>query len=284
MKLDLDGLNADSLICMLKASFSLENWDAMIEVADKLITWITLLYETSRNTTSNTTREQNLKRSIPFYFGFSLCSKGIALQKLGKYPEARMCIVKYSDLGWIKGLDEEGNHEVNYYRSIAEANTYVLDLLEGKTGVLKEYVKFIRNNAEEELLPGLITILESSIKYNYSVDWILTEFEINVNAIEKQETTESIRYFMDYKFLLAMYHYKQGNMYDAINLTLETLRSSIKLKDDTGFKKAAALFEILRDDANQSQLQVHHNIMKTIIERELTNEKEIVLADSRSLD
>ncbi|CAH1055257.1 DNA-binding protein [Paenibacillus pseudetheri] len=279
MKLDLDGLNADSLTCMLKASFSLENWDAMIEVADMLIEQIAILYETS----NDTMREQNLKRSIPFYFGFSLCSKGIALQKLREYPEARMCILKYSDLGWIKGLDEEGNNEVKYYHNIAKANTYVLDLLEGKTGVLKEYVEFIRNS-EEELLPGLITILESSIKYNYSVDWILREFEINANDIGARGTQESIRYFVDYKFLLAMYHYKQENMCDAINTILETLLLSITLKDDTGFKKAAALFEILRVYANQSQLQVHHNIMKTIIERELTNEKENVLAYSRSLD
>jgi tetratricopeptide (TPR) repeat protein len=280
LKLDLDGLNADSLTCMLKASFSLENWDAMIEVADKLITQIAIIYETS----SDTMREQNLKRSVPYYFGFSLCSKGIALQKLGKYSEARMCILEYSKLGWIKGLDEEGHNEVNYYCNIAKANAYVLDLLEGKTGILEEYVEFIRNSAEEELLPGLITILESSIKYNYSVDWILREFEINANDIGARGTQESIRYFVDYKFLLAMYHYKQKNMCEAINTILETLLLSITLKDDTGFKKAAALFEILRDKANQSQLQVHHNIMKTIIEREFTNEKENVLPDSRSLD
>lgn len=280
MKLDLNGLNADSLTCMLKASFSLENWDAMIEIADKLITQIAIIYETS----SDTMREQNLKRSVPYYFGFSLCSKGIALQKLGKYSEARMCILEYSKLGWIKGLDEEGHHEVNYYRNIAKANAYVLDLLEGKTGILEEYVEFIRNSAEEELLPGLITILESSIKYNFSVDWILREFEINANDIGARGTQESIRYFVDYKFLLAMYHYKQENMCEAINTILETFLISITLKDDTGFKKAAALFEILRDYANQSQLQVHHNIMKTIIEREFTNEKENVLADSRSLD
>ncbi|HEY4430828.1 MAG TPA: hypothetical protein VGN87_07285 [Paenibacillus sp.] len=61
MKLDLDGLNADSLTCMLKASFSLENWDVMIEIADKLIIQIALLYETSSDTMSDTKREQNLE-------------------------------------------------------------------------------------------------------------------------------------------------------------------------------------------------------------------------------
>ncbi|MEK4293855.1 DNA-binding protein [Paenibacillus sp. FSL R5-0914] len=280
MKLDLDGLNADFLTSMLKASFSLENWGAMIEIADRLITQIAFIYETS----SDTLREQNLKRSIPYYFGFSLCSKGIALQKLGKYPEARMCIQKYAELGWIKGLDDEGINEVKYYCNIAKANTYVLDLLEGKTGVLKEYVEFIRNSAEEELLPGLITILESSIKYNYSVDWILSDLKNNVNDIEKYVTNVDIRYYEEYIYLLVMYYYEQENMNEAINTILETLIFSIKIENDTNLKKSVALFELLREHAHQSQLQMYHNIMEKIIVKEFTNEKENVLTYSRSLD
>ncbi|OMD50662.1 hypothetical protein BSK51_15825 [Paenibacillus odorifer] len=265
---------------MLKASFSLENWGAMIEIADRLITQIALIYETS----SDTLREQNLKRSIPYYFGFSLCSKGIALQKLGKYPEARMCIQKYAELGWIKGLDDEGINEVKYYCNIAKANTYVLDLLEGQTEVLKEYVEFIRNSAEEELLPGLITILESSIKYNYSVDWILSDLKNNVNDIEEYVTNVDIRYYEEYIYLLVMYYYEQENMNEAINTILETLIFSIKIENDTNLKKSVALFELLREHAHQSQLQMYHNIMEKIIVKEFTNEKENVLAYSRSLD
>lgn len=280
MKLDLDGMNADSLTDMLKASFSLENWDAMIVIAEKLFEQITIIYETNSDTMS----QQKLKRTIPYYFGFSLCSKGIALQKLGKYPEARICILKYSDLSWIKEIDKTGLDEVEYYRNIAKANTYVLDLLEGETEVLQEYVEFIRNSDEEEILPGLITILESSIKYNYSVDWILKEFETNVNDIGEQESTENIRYFIDYMYLLATYHYKQGNIRDAINTALEVLLLSGKLKDDTGFKKSVALFEILRDHTDHSQQQVHKNIMTTILERELNDEKNTILAGSRILD
>lgn len=282
MKLDLEGMNADSLTDMLKASFSLENWNTMIEIAEKLFEQIAIIYETSKY--NDTLGEQQLRRSIPYYFGFSLCSKGIALQKIGKYSEARFCIVKYSDLGWIQDLDEEGNYEVEYYRNIAKANTYVLDLLEGETGILQEYVEFIRNSKEEELLPGLITILESSIKHNYSVDWILIEFDTIVKHLGEQETKENIRYYVDYIYLLAIYHYKQGNMSNAINISLEILILSGKIKDDLGFKKSAALYEILRDHANQSQQQVHKNIMKTILEREFYDEKDIILADSLSLD
>lgn len=100
----------------------------------------------------------------------------------------------------------------------------------------------------------------------------------------EQETKENIRYYVDYIYLLAIYHYKQGNMSNAINISLEILILSGKIKDDSGFKKSAALYEILRDHASQSQQQVHKNIMKTILEREFYDEKDIILADSLSLD
>lgn len=266
MKLDLEELNVDSLIQMLKASFSFENWDAMIEIADKLHEQISIIYENN----SNLIRGPKLKRSIPYYFGYSSCAKGIALQKSGKFDEAKLCIQKYADLGWIGGLDEEAIYEVEYYRNIAKANSYVIDLLEGKMGVLHKYVEFIRKNDDEELLPGLITILESSIMHDYSIDWVLKEFKINVDDIGEHETIVNIKYHEDYIYLLAMYYYKQENMYDTINTILEILLLSIKLDDYTGFKKSAALFELLRDHADQSQLKVHHNIMKTIIEKEFT--------------
>ncbi|WP_339319542.1 hypothetical protein [Paenibacillus sp. FSL R10-2734] len=160
----------------------------------------------------------------------------------------------------------------------------MLDLLEGKTEILEEYVEFISNSAEEELLPGLITILESSLKYNYSVDWILSDLKNNVNDIEEYVTNVDIRYYEEYIYLLVMYYYEQENMYEAINTILETLIFSIKIENDTNLKKSVALFELLREHAHQSQLQMFHNIMENIIVKEFTNEKENVLAYSRSLN
>lgn len=73
-------------------------------------------------------------------------------------------------------------------------------------------------------------------------------------------------------------------MNEAINTILETLIFSIKIENDTNLKKSVALFELLREHAHQSQLQMYHNIMEKIIVKEFTNEKENVLAYSRSLD
>lgn len=279
--LDLDGVNADSLIDMIKMSFSWENWLAIIEISDKLLEVSAITYDSMQHNLS----KNPLKRSIAYYFGYSQCMKGMALQKLGNLTEARQCIQLYSDLGWIKSLDEEGLTEVEYYKNIAIANTYVLDLLEGKTEVLPAYVEFIRNNDKEELLAGLITILESSIKHNYSVDWVLEEFKGQVEEWGSREKREDIRYYIDYIYLQAIYLYKREKISDAINLILDILIIGGKLNDRTGFRKTVAFYEVVRGYASSSQQEKHREIMQNILEREfLKNEKNILVVNSRIVD
>ncbi|GGH34868.1 DNA-binding protein [Paenibacillus segetis] len=279
MNLDLEDIHVDSLTDILKASFSLENWEGMLLVADRLYKAISDLYETKQleRANNNTFTSLNLKNSIVYYFGFSLCSKGIALQKQGRYSESRACIQQYSDLSWINGLDDEGWVEVEYYRNIAIANRYVIDLTEGKTYVLQDYVAFIRNN-REELLPGLITILESAITFDYSIDSVVAEFgEIIDSMCEFYKTKAKIRYYVDYKYLLARYYHKQDRNEIAIHTILKSLQTSSNLKDDTGIIKSVALFEFLRNHANNTQHQVYKNIMKNILEGGVNDEKGILI-------
>lgn len=279
--LELDGVNADSLIDMIKMSFSWENWLAIIEISDKLLEVAAITYNSIQLNLS----KKPLKRSITYYFGYSQCMKGIALQKLGKHLEARKCISQYSDLSWIKGLDEEGLSEVDYYKNIAIANSYVIDLLEGQVDVLPDYVEFIRNNDKEELLAGLLTVLESSIKYNYSVDWVLEEFKGQVEELSSTEKREDVRYYVDYIYLHAIYLYKMKRNVDSINLILDIFILSGKLDDRTGFRKTVAFYEVIRSHASSSQQEKHLEIMRNILEKEILNDEESMLViDSRIVD
>lgn len=271
-------MNADSLIDMIKMSFSWDNWLAIIEISDKLLEVSAITYDSIQLNLS----KNPLKRSIAYYFGYSQCMKGIALQKLGKHTEARKCISQYSDLSWIKGLDEEGLAEVEYYKNIAIANTYVIDLLEGQIDILPDYVEFIRNNVKEELLAGLITLLESSMKHNYSVDLVLDEFKGQVEALSSKVKRKDVRHYMNYIYLHAMYLYKRNKKTDVINLILDILMLSVKLNDGTGFRKAVAFYEIVRSHATSSQQEKHLEIMQNILEREFLNdEKSTIVIDSR---
>lgn len=264
---------------MLQAEFSLDGWDAMVHIADKLHHSINAFYEEDQLRQAKGQPRidtKRLKRSVAFYFGYSMVAKGIALQKMGDYSATRDCIEKYSELGWISGLDDEGKEDVAHFRMIANANTYVLNLLEGNMETLPEYVQFIHNAEEEELLPGIITILESALKHNCNVDWALKEFEPNLDALDGEyETEANIRYYIDHLYLMSLYHFTNGNIYNALNISLKGLRMSDKLKDDTGYKKINALFVSFSVHATKEQLNEYNVLNKTILERVLKDEKGI---------
>lgn len=268
MQLELDGINADSLVEMLKAAFTLENWDGILTIADKLYSEIDCIYtvnQKERELGLKVTRF-NLRRSVVYYYGYSMCLKGIALQKQRRYDEALACIGKYSDLEWLNVTDAGSRKEIEYYREIAVANRYVIELNRGNTGVLESYLHFIQHH-EDELLPGLITILESAIAHNYSIDLILAQFEARVSAMSDYYKTErNIRYYIDYIYLLSKYYSINDKFYDAIHTLLKSLSASVKLRDDTGFKKSVALFESLREHATSCQLKEYRSIMLQILD------------------
>ncbi|MNW53671.1 hypothetical protein D3C74_312380 [compost metagenome] len=265
---------------MLQAEFSLDDWEAMVHIADKLYTSIRGLYEENQLRQAKGQQQidtKKLKRSIVFYFGYAMVMKGIALQKMGDYVAARDCIEKYTELGWIYGLDKEGQADVAHFRKLARANTYVIDLLEGKMDTLPEYVQFIHQSEEEELLPGIITILEAAIKYDYNVDWALKEFQSTLDSLDgNYETDANIRYYIDHLHLMALYNLKNANYSYALNISLKALGMSDKLKDDTGYKKLNALFVSFSVHATKDQLEAYNVLNNKILGRVLKDEKGIM--------
>lgn len=279
--LELDGMNEDSLTDMLKVSFSWENWAAILEISDKLFELAIVTYGSQQQGM----KRHSLKKNIAYYLGYSACMKGIAYQKLGNLAESRKCIRLYEDMSWIKDLNPEVLAEVEYYKNIAIANTFVVDLLEGKTEVLPDYVEFIRKGDKEELLACLITVLESAIKYNICIDWVLDEFKEQLKELSCREKQEDIRYYIDYMHLSAIYLYKRQKIHDAINLTLYILVISSKLYDGTGFRKIVSFYEHIRSHASAEQQESYRNIMKNILEREfLKDEKGDLVINSRIAD
>ncbi|WP_342564251.1 hypothetical protein NST84_03390 [Paenibacillus sp. FSL R7-0345] len=279
MLLELDGIAADSLVDMIKLSFSWENWPAVIEVSDKLFEVITITCETSQNIIGMPPKP-HLKRSTVYYVGYSLLMKGVAYQKTGQYAASRNCINQYKDLSWIKHLDEAGNAEVDYFKSMAMANGYVIELLEGNSGVLREYVRFLQALEKKELLNGMLTVLESAIKYNYSIDWVLDLFSDQIEEINSIEKREDVRSYVDYKYLLATYLYRRNNITDALNRILDILQICSKLEDEAGFRKSIAFYELIRHRASDSQQEMYQGIIKNILEREFFyDEKDILVAD-----
>lgn len=198
---------------MLKASFSLDNWTAMIDCSR----------QTFRNKSSvacdKPTRERSQKAETIFGLLFwlqSLCEWYSLTEIGGFYSNARDCIKRYADLSWVKLEDEESLAEIEYYKSIAVANAFVIDLLEGNKEVLPEYVSFLKACDREELTAGLLNILDSALKFSYSVDWALEELHGGVEKANDNSHAVDVRYYVEYIHLLSIYLFKRGKTEYAI--------------------------------------------------------------------
>ncbi|MNI96969.1 hypothetical protein D3C73_1555280 [compost metagenome] len=58
----------------------------------------------------------HLERPLVYYFGLSHLMCGMAHQNQGTYEQARECIYKYAELGWMEDLKEEDIQVVEEFR------------------------------------------------------------------------------------------------------------------------------------------------------------------------
>lgn len=161
------------------------------------------------------------------------------------------------------------------YRLFAIGNTYTLELLEGNEEVLPEYVEYLKRN-DGRILAGMITIFESAIKNDFSIEWVLEELAEELDRINNNsDDLTKIRYFTEYLYLFSLYKYKQKDYDYAIRKNLEALTLCIILRDNTAFKKMVVLFENFRDHASKEQERNYKMQLKTILEGVLKDEKNI---------
>ncbi|MEK3904796.1 hypothetical protein [Paenibacillus sp. FSL R7-0179] len=100
----------------------------------------------------------------------------------------------------------------------------------------------------------------------------MEELQSDVKKINDTSPAVYVRYYIEYIHLLSIYWFK---------------RVSGKLFDRAGFRKAIAFYELVRAEANVSQLQEYHAIMRNILEGEFNDEnyeKEAFIIDNRIAD
>ncbi|KWX70179.1 hypothetical protein AML91_29340 [Paenibacillus jilunlii] len=257
---------------MLKLAFSNEDWTNMLKLADRLYEESAILYhyqlQQPRKKTSHS-------RPLIYYIGYSQLCKGVAYQKLKQYKLSRDCIEKYTDLSWMRGVEENEKYIIDDFRIFASGNTYTVDLMEGRHSVLSEYVQYLKQH-RRELVAGMITILECAIKKDLYIEWVLADLSKELEEIESNpDNSTSARYYTEYLYLFSLYKYKQGDYRGAAEKNLVALTSSVKLEDNTAFKKLTALFESFREFVSTDHEQVYKLQLKSILEGVLKNEKGI---------
>ncbi|WP_019418901.1 hypothetical protein, partial [Paenibacillus sp. OSY-SE] len=191
------------------------------------------------------------------------------LQKLGFYDQAKEYILKYSELGRFSGLDKNGWEEVGRFKFFAKANQYTNDLLSGKLNVLPEYVQFLEDNPEE-LLPGLVTIMETASLHSVNVDDLLEKFSEKIEDFGNLEDATNRTHYFRFLYHRAVYYAKHQRYQDCVQLSLLFLTSYNKI-NDADFKKFVVLFEVYRQYASSEQIEQYQNLCKELLKHEEGN-------------
>ncbi|ODB66259.1 DNA-binding protein [Paenibacillus polymyxa] len=266
-----DITDLDTLVNMIKLSFSFADGANMIALCDQLYSHVNQKYQELQlyKAREKPIQPIHTKRPLVYYYGYSHLMKGMAFQKQGKYEAARDCIEKYAELGWFNGLDQYGEAEVEYYRYAARANLYALDILSGHAEVLQEYIEFLRNNPEE-LLPGLLSIVEGASRYDYPLEAVLESFAEQIEGFTYFEEPVNVSYYFRFCYQLALYYIKQQQFTVALGYILQSLMLSdtLGMEHEHEFRKCTAIFEIFRSQATATQQDQYITILKGVLKDE----------------
>ncbi len=167
----------DALLKLANVYFQVLDCETAVHYAKELMVLATIIYEMriQARAKKSEVRTLNTERHLIVYYGQAYLIQGNALEKQGKYEDAMRFIPYYADLTGFEELDELGMLEARKFKMWAKANRLNLEILMGDMTRLPAYVDLIRNNPQE-ILHGLLTIMESANNYNHSIDDILLLF------------------------------------------------------------------------------------------------------------
>lgn len=274
---ELDGFEK-----LLMMAYSLKNWEEVVEIADQM-------FKAVHETLSDVRTGYDLgmsrtlprtKRSLVYYYGYSLMIKGMALRRLGRVEEERVCIRQYQDLGWLVDLVAEGQKDADELRILAKGNRFALDILQNQWHILPQYVRYMEANPQETV-PVIRTILEAAIKHEYNVDAVLIRFEDHLHQIDLMDTSLKMSQYTTVLNLLMLYYFHNENYGRAIDYTLHTLELFIRYNESIGFRKCVAFMESFRAHASSVQLERYAHLLTSLLSRELDEDDGVVFDGQR---
>lgn len=205
-----EGSELDSTVTLLRMAYGLNNWSEIIVLGKTLYDESIRIYNLNMIVGKGDFGELHTDRVLVYYMGYALLMRGIAYQKLLEFDKARECIKGYGDFKWLRITDAETIDEIKYYTEISKVNLMVLDLLEGKTEVLDEYLAFILQS-KDDLISGLLTLLEANRLSGLPIKKLESLFEENIQVIDWKNISDvDASYYLQYSYELAMYYGRNG--------------------------------------------------------------------------
>lgn len=194
---------------------SLRRWDKVQDLVLMLRTKARILYDLPHNPELKR-REQPKRASRPifYYIAFSDLLMGNVFAERKEHDQVLHYISLYEDLSWVRESDEESLHWKGLFKEWATANAFVTRLMSGDESVIPSYLNYVHNH-EQELLSGIINILEAANSYRFDLGMYLEKINLAINHLTSQSQDSDLgvytkQYFNDRMSLLfyelAMYY------------------------------------------------------------------------------
>ncbi len=275
-------LALDGLLMLIEVYAVRFNWVEVENYADELAQLSWTLYE---NKIWKQPEFQSI-RPLVFYYGKAYLYKSGAYELRGMYEESRKWIAKYADLSWFEGLDDEGRAEIKMLKIFAEANYMCVDVKAGNRSRIPEYVAFL-NSHPDEIVEGLITLVESANRHEFYIDDVLLRFSTQIeqyrqvgrdswmasreaDTVNSKEPPYVFRYSLFFQNY-AVYHFRRNADTEGINNLLDSMKMSIKLSNKSILANTMVLFELHRQSASKQQYQEYNKVCRKVWEHEEEN-------------
>lgn len=269
----------DGLLMLAEVYAVRMNWDEVENYADELCEFSKRIYE------RKVWKHADFRPVCPLvmYYGKSYLFKAMTYEYRGMFEESKKWIAEYADLSWFNGLDEEGIKEVERLKMFAQANYMCADIKAGNRSRIPGYIQFLEEHPDE-IIEGLITLIESANRHNFYIDDVITKFSAEIEQYRQsgkdnwfsQRAAREPSYIFRCAFFFqnyAIYNFRKDLHVEGLMNILHSMKLSINLNSKDLIVNCMVLFELYRQFASESQCKDYYELCRKVWD----NEKENVL-------
>lgn len=243
-------------------------WDKVLHLANELEERVNFM-ETIYRKNSDVSMNRLSKYPLFIYKYYSYLMKSVVFGEYQDYETALSFTKLYSDIH-VENASSEDRLFIERFKGWAEVNTYLFLLMMGNLEALKPYVNYIENNPDE-LLPGLVKILEASNMYDINIDHVLTKFDSfisllngpgHLNSIYNTEISNErqVKLLME----LAKYYLKSSDSIEGFVQLLSCLSHAIRINDHKTIIYCVGLFEKNRSSAPNHIINSYRQLIEEV--------------------
>lgn len=128
-----------------------------------------------------------------------------------------------------------------------------------------QYIQFLRESRIDELMPGLLNIINSSLRYDFEIDDLLESFKHKIErAVEYYKHNRAL-YITKFLYKMSIYYLVRNKNHVAIDIILQGLELSDILNDTRAFIKFTVIFESTRKKCTEDQQTRYYQIIDQLL-------------------